>query len=189
LRFEREGDVGVDTADSSPRRGSTRISGALVYSSLLPTISPDSAITSTGLEIPLSIIDGLHPADILDEQLLTVPYTSSPKGGADQRLRGYSVSNISTDGSANLQLRWSSTTATSSIGSGGTTMSATSHLTLPGAAISSPSLSATLGHTPVSRPYGYQYPEAEMLVPSAQQSILDMVSGANIEPLSSAVHC
>jgi len=42
---------------------------------------------------------------------------------------------MSTDGSANPQLRWSSAMATSSIRSGEMATPPTSHLTLPGAAI------------------------------------------------------
>ena len=79
-------------------------------SSLSPTISPDSATASTGQDFSFSI-DRPPPADILDKRLLTVPYTSSPKSTANYRLRGDSVSNMSTDGSANPQLSWSSTTA------------------------------------------------------------------------------
>jgi hypothetical protein len=43
--------------------------------SLSPTISPDSATTSTGEEF-LFNIDCPPSPDILNEQLLTVPYTS-----------------------------------------------------------------------------------------------------------------
>jgi hypothetical protein len=60
-----------------------------------------------------------------------VPYTLSPKGANDNRLRGNSISSISTGGSASSQLSWSSTTAMSSVGNDSTTTTATSHLTLP----------------------------------------------------------
>jgi hypothetical protein len=99
-----------------------------IASSLSPAISPDSA--SGTPEFPFNI-EQPPPTDVLEEQLLTVPYTSSPKGANDNRLRGDSISSISTDGSANPQLSWSSMTAMSSIGNDSTTTSATSHLTLP----------------------------------------------------------
>ena len=54
-------------------------------------------------------------------------------------LRGDSLSRISTDSSANPQLSWSTTTANGSTGSGVMITLATSHLTLPGPAIQSPS--------------------------------------------------
>jgi hypothetical protein len=72
------------------------LSSASSNSSLSPTtISPDSA--TAGQDFPFSI-DCPPPADILDEQLLTVPYSSSPKGIVAHRLRGDSVSGMSTDG-------------------------------------------------------------------------------------------
>jgi hypothetical protein len=70
------------------------------------TISPDSTTASTGQDFPFSI-DRPPPADILDEQLLTVPYSSPPKRIIDLHLRGDLVSSMSTDGSANPQLSWS----------------------------------------------------------------------------------
>ena len=70
--------------------------------------------------------------DILDEQLLTIPSPTSPQPAAgDNRLCGDSINIMSTDGSANLQLCWSSTTATSSVDSGTMMTPATSHFTLP----------------------------------------------------------
>jgi hypothetical protein len=115
-------------------RGSSFASSS---SSLSPNMSPDSAIVSAAEEFPFSI-DYPPPTDVLDEQLLTVPYSSSPQGESDNRLRGNSVSSMSTDGSANPQLSWSTTTATSSVGSGSMTTPASSNNTLPGPGISSP---------------------------------------------------
>jgi hypothetical protein len=106
-------------------------------SSLSPTISPDSA-TGTP-EFPFSI-EQPPPTDVLEEQLLTVPYTLSPKGANDNRLRGNSISSISTGGSASSQLSWSSTTAMNSVGNDSTTTPTTFHLTLPSPTIMSPRL-------------------------------------------------
>jgi hypothetical protein len=108
---------------------------------------------------------------------------------------------MSTEGSANLQLSWSSTTATSNSGSI-TTTPATSHLTLPGPTISSPrSIPRDIfGLTPddkelLSSPPDHQtslgtrrphvptdidirsissHAQAEALVQRAQQDILEM---------------
>jgi hypothetical protein len=62
---------------------------------LSPTISPDSA-TGTP-EFPFSI-EQPSPTDVLEEHLLTVPYTSSPKEANDNRLRGDLISSIGIDG-------------------------------------------------------------------------------------------
>jgi hypothetical protein len=111
--------------------------GSSTASSSSPNMSPDSAIVSPAQEFPFSI-DHPSPTDVLDEQLLTVPYPSSPQGASDNRLRGNSISSMSSDGSA--ELSWSTTTATSSIGSGSMTTPAPSNITLPGPGISSPRL-------------------------------------------------
>ena len=59
---------------------------------------------STCLDRPRSSIDRPLPTDILDERLLT-------KGIIDRSLRGDSINNMRTDGSANPQSSWSTTTA------------------------------------------------------------------------------
>ncbi|KIM73170.1 hypothetical protein PILCRDRAFT_15479 [Piloderma croceum F 1598] len=102
---------------------------------------------------------------------------------------GDSVNGMGTDGSANPQLSWSSTTANSSTGSGGMNTPATSHLTLSGPAIPSP------GSIPPTR--WSRVPtvidicsissqaQAEGLVQRARQSILNMELETDIEPLGS----
>jgi hypothetical protein len=177
-------------------RGSSFASSS---SSLSPILSPDSPAPLTDQDFPFSI-DRPPPTDVLDEQLLTVPYSSSPKGSSDNRLRGDSISSMSTDGSANPQLSWSTTTATSSADDGSMTTPATSHLTLPGPKILSPgsiprelpgltsedkeessdSQQPTLGIRRARVPTDIDirsissHAQAEALVQRAQQSILDM---------------
>jgi hypothetical protein len=68
-----------------------------------------------------------------------LPYLLSLKGPGDNRQRGYSISSVSTNGSTNSPSSWSGTTETSSSVDGwAMTTPATSHLTLPAPAISSP---------------------------------------------------
>src|SRR6266436_7057212 len=58
-------------------------------------MSLDSTIVSTVQEFSFSI-DHPPPTDFLDKQLLTMPYSFSPQGVSDTRLRGNSVSSTST---------------------------------------------------------------------------------------------
>jgi hypothetical protein len=186
---------------------------AFSSSSLLPNISPDFAIVSAAQEFPFSI-NHPPPTDVLDEQLLTVPYSSSPQGASDNRLRGNSMSSMSTDGSANPQLSWSTTTATSSVGSGSMTTPASSNITLPGPGISSPrsipheisgvtqdDKDPSCGAPPDQHSsFGFRrshiavdidirsissHAQAEALVQRAQQSILEMEDIPDDNPLSS----
>ena len=127
------------------REGRSRASSS-VASSGSSMLSPDSAAPEQGF--PFSI-DRPPPVDVLDDQHqqqlqlqhqapLTAPLLP-PVPSADSRLRGDSVSSMSTDGSAHPQLSWSSTTMATSSSSvdsgGGMTTPATSHLTLPGPTI------------------------------------------------------
>ena len=77
----------------------------------------DPAVASHTHDFPFSI-DQPPPTDILDEQLLTVPGPTAPQPAGDNRLRGDCISRMTTDRSANPQLSWSSTTATSNVDSG-----------------------------------------------------------------------
>jgi hypothetical protein len=104
-----------------------------------PTLSTDAATGAP--EIPFGI-EQPPPTDILTEQPLTMPYLSSPKGVNDNRLRGDLISSISTGGSANPQLSWSS------IGNNSTTAPAISHLMHPGLTIMSPRLLSISYHIP-----------------------------------------
>lgn len=194
--------------DGRPR-GSSFASSS---SSLSPIISPDSAIVSTAQEFPLSI-DPPPLTNVLDKQLLTVPYSSSPQGG-ENCLRGNSVSSMSTDGSANPQLSWSTTTATSSVGSGSMTTPASFNITLPGPGISSPrsiprEISGVIqddkepsGDAPPDQhsSFGFRrshipmdidihsissHAQVEALIQPAQQSILEMKDIPDDRPLSS----
>jgi hypothetical protein len=66
--------------------------------------------------------------------------SASPQRASDNRLRGNSMSSMSADRNANLQLSWSTTTAMSSVGSGSVTTPASSYIMPPGPGISSPKL-------------------------------------------------
>jgi hypothetical protein len=108
--------------------------GVWLGSSSSPTLDRDDLTVSSHAHDPVQ-----HPPTYaLDEHFLTIPSPTAPQPAAgDNRIRGDSIS-ISTNGSANPQLSWSSTTATSSVDSGTVTTPATFHLTLP--RISSPGL-------------------------------------------------
>jgi hypothetical protein len=88
--------------------------------------------SSASQEFPFSIPKP-PPTDIPDEQLLAV----SPPLNNYHRLRGNSISAMSTDGSANPQLSWGNMT-TMSADSRGITTPATFPLTVPASIISSP---------------------------------------------------
>lgn len=103
-------------------------------SSLSPILSPDATVVTVSAEFPFSI-NRPPPMDDLEQQQqqhLSVPHS----GEGDNRLRGDSVSSMSTDGSNNPQLSLSGTTATSS-GSVTTPVYSPSDLTSSGPALSS----------------------------------------------------
>jgi hypothetical protein len=95
-------------------------------SSSSPNMSLDSTIVSTTQDFSFSI-DRPPSMDVLDEQPLTIPYSSSLQSER-QSPQTQSVSSMSTDKSANLQLSRSMTIPTSS------------NITLPGPGMPSPRL-------------------------------------------------
>ena len=113
--------------------------GVWLESSSFPVLDRDDLTVSSHAHDFLFSIDQPPPTYVLDEQFLTIPCSTPPQPAAgDNRLHGDLISSISTNGSANPQLSWSSTTATSSVDSGTVTTPATFHLTL--LRISSPGL-------------------------------------------------
>ena len=125
------------------REGRSRASSS-VASSGSSMLSPDSAAPEQGFPFsidrppPVDVLDDQHQQQLQHQAPLTAPLLP-PLPSADSRLRGDSVSSMSTDGSAHPQLSWSSTTMATSSSSvdsgGGMTTPATSHLTLPGPTI------------------------------------------------------
>lgn len=196
-------------AEAQPRE----LSAPSSSSSLSPIVSLESSVTSTGTEFPFSI-NQPPPVDVIDEQLIAAPRASSATGPSDNRLRGNSISSVSTEGSNDPPLSWSATTATSSSGSGSMMTPAMSHLTLQNPAVLTPSsiprdllvfaveskdefISASddrpprfgtrRSHVPVDIDIRSisSHAQAEALVQRAQQSILDMEGMSDDEALSS----
>ena len=117
-----------DSASGLMEQGHAR-GGVWLESSSSPILHRDDLTVSLHAHDFLFSIDRPLPTYVLDEQFLIIQSPTAPQPAAGNNcLHGDLISSISTNSSANPQLGWSSTTATSSIDSGTVTTCATFHL-------------------------------------------------------------